>query len=462
MSSANSGNSSQSSFRDPSGSVYEADGIIYRRISKGYREDYDHLMSSGLYDDLVTGGLLVGHVEEDAAKTGSDDTYKVVRPDIIPFISYPYEWSFSQFKQACLATLEIEGRALKYGMTLKDASAYNIQFRGHLPVMIDTLSFERYREGEPWIAYRQFCQHFLASLALMSMTDIRLGALLKDNIDGIPLDLASRLLPPGTYLSFSLLSHIHIHARFQSYYSDKSVGGRVRGMKKSEFTALLDNLGKCVRGMNVKMRGSEWYNYYGRLDCPGEALSRKKELVDGYFKSVDPGIVWDIGANTGTFSRIAAKQSAVVISIDKDPYCVEKNYLDSVKNNENNVLPLLADIANPSPAIGWANRERSSLESRGPADTVLALALIHHLAISGNLPIGLIASYFDRICRSRLIVEFVPKSDPQVKKLLSSRVDIFTGYSQSAFEEEFRKYFNIERQAKLEGSGRTLYFMKKN
>ena len=144
-----------------------------------------------------------------------------MQPEIIPFISYAYEWSFSQLQDAALATLAIEKKALEHGMSLKDASAYNIQFRGSRPVLIDTLSFERYREGEPWVAYRQFCQHFLAPLALMSHTDVRLGQLLRVYIDGVPLDLASRLLPGKTKLSLGLATHIHLHAQAQRKYADK-------------------------------------------------------------------------------------------------------------------------------------------------------------------------------------------------------------------------------------------------
>ena len=221
---ANSGSRQLSaSFRDPSGFLFTRNGILYRQINRAYAEDYARLMDSGLYEKLVKANLLIPHVEVDQAPAEKEAAFKVVQPERAPFISYPYEWSFSQLKDAALATLSIHKRALKLGMSLKDASAYNIQFVRGKAMLIDTLSFEIYKEGEPWIAYKQFCQHFLAPLALMSYRDIRLNQLLRIYIDGVPLDLASALLPFRTKLNFGLLTHIHVHADSQKRYSNKVV-----------------------------------------------------------------------------------------------------------------------------------------------------------------------------------------------------------------------------------------------
>src|SRR5574338_267074 len=187
-----------SSFRDPSGYVYkDASGNVMRYVSKEYADDYNFLMQSGLYNELVDAGLLIPH-KEVTPKAIDANRHKLLQPEQIPFMSYPYEWSFSQLKDAALATIKTQQAALKHGMVLKDASAYNIQFYKGKPVLIDTLSFERYKTDEPWIAYRQFCQHFLAPLALAAYVDIRLLKLLRDYIDGVPLDLASELLPART------------------------------------------------------------------------------------------------------------------------------------------------------------------------------------------------------------------------------------------------------------------------
>src|SRR6185503_16964008 len=198
------------SFRDPSGFLFSRGGVLYRQVNRKYEQEYARLMESGLYEKLVKAGLLIPHLEVDEAPAESEVTrafaYKIIQPERAPFISYPYEWSFGQLKDAALATLSIQRRALKVGMSLKDASAYNIQFVRGKPTLIDTLSFEIYKEGQPWVAYRQSCQHFLAPLALMALKDVRLNQLLRVYIDGVPLDLASGLLPAKTRLNFGLLT----------------------------------------------------------------------------------------------------------------------------------------------------------------------------------------------------------------------------------------------------------------
>ena len=175
-----------SSFRDPSGFLFVEDGSLYRQVNQVYRENYDHLIESGLYDALVSKGLLIPHKEASSDLARTDDAYKVLKPQPVPFISYPYEWCFSQLKDAALLTLQVQKTAIDFGATLKDASAYNVQFVGPKPVLIDTLSFEKYTEGQAWVPYRQFCQHFLAPLALMSCTDVRLSQLSRTYIDGVP------------------------------------------------------------------------------------------------------------------------------------------------------------------------------------------------------------------------------------------------------------------------------------
>jgi hypothetical protein len=197
------------SFRDPSGFLFELDGILYRQINESYLRDYEHLMESGLYQSLVKDELLIPHAECDLSIARSDHAVRVIRPEAVPYISYPYEWSFSEIKDAALLTLRVQLIALKHGMILKDASAYNVQFLRGRPVFIDTLSFERYSDG-PWVAYKQFCQHFFGPLCLCSYTDQRLSQLYRIYIDGPPLDLVSKLLPAKTWLRYSIFAHIHI------------------------------------------------------------------------------------------------------------------------------------------------------------------------------------------------------------------------------------------------------------
>jgi len=451
-----------SSFRDSSGFIFLKDGILYRQVNNIYREHYDALMASGLYDFLTENKLLVPHEEADISIKLSADAYKILRPQKIPFISYPYEWSFSQLKQAALATLKIQQEALARGMTLKDCSAYNIQFYQGRPILIDTLSFEKYQADKPWIGYRQFCQHFLAPLALMSYTDIRLQQLLKIYIDGIPLDFASKLLPKRSYARFALLSHIHLHAKSQKRYAgEHAPKSKIQGgMNKFRLNALIDNLASAIKSLQWQKKDTEWGEYYTFTNYSADSFQYKKKIVAEFLRVVKPNSVWDLGANTGVFSRLASEQKIFTVAFDMDEAAVEKNALACLKNNEQYLFPLLLDLTNPSPSIGWAHQERQSVKERGPADLILALALIHHLAISNNVPFSFIADFFASI-GNYAVIEFVPREDSQVKKLLATREDIFSFYTQENFEESFSRFFNIKKQELVPGTKRTLYLMEK-
>ncbi|MDD5556451.1 MAG: SAM-dependent methyltransferase [bacterium] len=448
-----------SSFRDPSGFLFSRDGVIYRQINSIYREDYDRLTESGLCRELVDAGLMIPHEEVDAPPADPETAYKIIRPEVVPFISYPYEWCFSGLKDAALATLEIQRCALERGMTLKDASAFNIQFIGGRPVLIDTLSFERYREGMPWAAYRQFCQHFLAPLALMARADARLGCLLGVYIDGVPLDLASALLPLRSRFSFRLLSHIHLHAAAQrrGAGSGKPVTAR---LSRFRLLALIDNLRGAVAACSWRPPKTAWSAYYEATTYAPEAFEHKRRTIGTFLDVLAPRSVWDMGANTGVFSRVAAAKGIPTVSLDGDRAAVEMNYLACRKEGERKILPLVMDLTNPSPSLGWAHRERMSLAARGPADAVMALALIHHVAIANNVPLAAAARYFRELGRG-LIIEFVPKEDSNVQRMLATREDIFPDYTERRFEEAFGRHFTVEAREAVPGSRRAIYLMKR-
>jgi len=450
-----------SSFRDPSGFLFHQNGKLYRQINQSYKDEYDHLIDSGLYSSLVDAELLIPHEEVDIRPLVKEKGYKVIEPEFISFISYPYEWSFSQLKHAALTTLEIQKKALDYEMTLKDSSAYNIQFRNGKAILIDTLSFERYVEGQPWKAYRQFCSHFLAPLALMSHRDIRLNQLSRIYLDGIPLDLANKLLPMRTLSMFSLLTHIHLHAKTQKRYESKQTKVKKQSLPRRSFVGIIESLYSGVKKLKWNPEGTEWADYYSDTNYSETAFGHKKQIVKKFLEKIKPNSVWDLGANTGEFSRLASEMGINTISFDIDPAAVEKNYLNSIEKKEKKILPLILDLTNPSPNIGWNNNERKSLLQRGPVDTILALALIHHLAISNNLPLTKIVEFFKTTC-NHLIIEFIPKTDSQVKRLLSSREDIFEDYTLEKFEDEFTKKFSIKEKINLDESGRTMYRMEKN
>jgi len=452
-----------SSFKDPSGFIYQLDGKMYRQINPTYKDNFDFLINSGLYERLKNEKMLISHTEVDIKYAHDKNAYKVIKPKFIPFVSYPYGWSFSMHKDAALLTLRIQKIAMKYGMSLKDASAFNIQFLDGSPIFIDTPSFEKYKEGFPWVAYRQFCQHFLGPLALMSKKDIRLSQLFKIYIDGIPLDLVSKLLPITTYFNLMLLFNIHIHAKSQSSWADKQININKQkvNISKMQLEALIDNLYFGINKLSLNGVKTEWGDYYNFTNYDKKAFNDKSKIINKMIKKINPKTVWDMGANDGYFSRIAADHGAKTIAFDIDPVAVEKNYLKIKERKERNILPILLDLVNPTADYGWSNEERIAIIKRGPADIVMALALVHHLAIGNGLPIRKIAKFFSKISKF-LIIEFVPKNDSQVKKLLSSRKDIFLNYDQENFEHEFQNFFTLVYKNKVKNSLRTIYLYKTN
>lgn len=449
-----------SSFRDPAGFVFERDGVLYRQVSPSFAEHYDLLRSSGLHDTLVREGLLVPAEEVDPSIGRA--AYRVLRPERVAFISYPYEWCPGQLRDAALATLRIHEIALDHGMSLRDASAYNIQFHRGRPTLIDTLSFERYEPGHPWVAYKQFCQHFLAPLALETQVHVRYGRLLRGDVDGIDLGAAAAALPFRTRLRPGLLTHLHLHAR--SLRHGDAAGDPGEAPPRTAFSeramrGLVQSLRSAVDGLEWDPPRSTWSDYYAEADHYTDvAMRHKLEIVARLLDEARPSTVWDLGANTGRFARLATERGATAVAWDVDEAAVEANWREVRRSGETDLLPLVLDLANPSPRIGWANQERMSVGDRGPVDTVLALALVHHLAIGNNVPLPMIAAFLADLCR-HLIIEFVPKDDPKVRTLLRARQDVFTDYTVEGFERAFGERFTVDRRESLEDSSRTIYLM---
>ena len=448
------------SFRDPSGFVFTRDGTLYRQVNQSYREHFDRLIASGLCERLSSTGRMVSHEVSDIEPL-TDAAYLVITPDRVPFVSYPYEWSFGQLRAAALLTLDIQREAIEHGQSLKDASAYNIQFVGSRPVLIDTLSFEKLDDTRPWIGYRQFCQHFLAPLALSAHTDVRLVQLLRVYVDGIPLDLASRLLPARTRLSLPLLTHIHLHARAQRTHADKSIKSARGSMSRRAHLGLLDSLRSCCDKLRWKPPATTWGAYYKDTNYSDAAADHKAECVRMMIEEARPATAWDLGANDGRYSRLVSETGAFTVAFDVDPVAVENNWRRVTGDGDANLLPLLCDLSNPSPGIGWATAERRSLLDRGPVDLVMALALLHHLAIGNNVPFGMTAEFLARL-GEWLIIEFVPKEDSQVQRMLASREDIFDGYSEDDFRSEFQRHYEIVRREPLRDSARSIYLMRRS
>lgn len=444
-----------SSFRDPSGFVFRREGILYRQINRSYENDYGRLIESGLYIELTASGALVTHEETATTPAEPADAFKVIRPREISFVSYPYEWCFSQLKDAALLTLDIQQVALEKGLCLKDASAFNIQFEGARPVHIDTLSFTTADSGPAWIAYRQFCQHFLAPLALMAHRDAGLVRLLALHPDGIPLDLACRILPCHTFLHFHRWLHLWFHNLGQRR-AHRDHAPRAPASQR-ERLALVDSLRSAVQSLQPPQISSHWSQYEAdRPSYSTGARTSKENFVGEMITSVNPKLLWDLGCNTGAFSQIAANHLAYAIASDYDHDCIETLYRRIRAQPGTTMLPLVIDFANPTPPVGWACGERLSFLQRGPADMILALAVIHHWALRNNITLPMIVDFFGK-CTRNLLIEFVPKTDPMSRRLLANRADIFPEYVRLNFEIALAKRFIIRRTLELPESERVLY-----
>ena len=449
------------SFRDRSGFVFHRQGRLYRQVNESYRSHFDQLLSSGLYAELTAAGLLVEHREVMEPPAGPQ-AYKIIAPRSIPVVSYPYEWCFSQLKDAALLTLDLQRRALRHGMMLKDASAYNVLFEDAAPVFIDTLSFETYAEGQPWVAYRQFCQHFLAPLALMSQCDIRLGQWSRLYLDGVPLDLAARLLPRRTFWRPGLLLHLHLHARQQRRHAaDRATRRRAAHISRAGLQGIVENLTGTIQHLHWRPGGTEWADYYeSNNNYTDQAAQSKSAFVAECLTRIRPATVLDLGANTGRFSRIARDHGAQVLSLDVDPSATERLYLNLRAEQSKGILPLNVDLTNPAGGLGWDHQERRPLLERIGAELVMALALVHHLALTNHVPLEKLAATCARLGPA-LVVEFVPAADSQARLLLAGRAEKFPDYTEEHFMEAFARHYDLLATRRVADSTRTMYFMRK-
>lgn len=449
-----------SSFRDPSGFVFEKDGILYRQVNKVFKDNFDLFSSSGLYNKLVQQQWLIPHEQLNENISGNPDCYVILKPARIGFISYPWEWSFDVLKDAALLTLQLAKLSMDHGMMLKDATPFNIQWRNGRMVFIDTLSFEKYEPAEPWIAYRQFCENFLAPLLLMHYSKQSLQQLMLAYPEGIPLAVAKSLLPARTKWSLHIYLHIHLHAKIAGKKDNNS-------NRKSAFSAvkmknLLMSLELLVNKLKLPAQSTNWSDYYSEAEKREGYLEKKKEILKSWIDQLT-GIktAADLGANDGEFSKLLATKGIETVAADFDPYCINRLYNEIKKKGERKIQPLIIDLANPSPAVGLNNEERSSFTSRLQCELTTALALLHHLAVGKNIPLVMIADFFSRIS-PLLVIEFVPREDEKVKLMLSQKKDIYQDYTQENFEKAFGQYFSIQKKQPVEGSARTLYLMKRN
>jgi ribosomal protein L11 methylase PrmA len=451
------------SFRDRSGKVYHAGGDIYRSVSRRAAEDYDHARKSGLLEKLMGEGKLVAtqEVDQHVLREAGIETEIVLRHQRIPFISYPYEWPFSLLKSAALLHLDIHIDALNHGITLSDASAYNVQFRGIEPVFIDVLSFRRYREGEAWVGHRQFCEQFLNPLLLRSLFGIAHNDWYRGRLEGIGTQELVDILPWWRNLSFNVLTHVTLQARLQrAAAADNGTyiqRAKQTSLSKRAHVAILEELRSWIGGLKpFKSTATTWQHYAEQTSYAEEERQAKRRFIAAFCRETKPEMLWDIGCNAGEYSEIALSSGTKrVVGFDYDQGALERA-VARARAKSLDLLPLYQDGANPSPDQGWMGRERRSTQERGGADTLIALAFEHHLAIGRNVPLDQLVAWLVSLA-PKGIIEFVQKSDPTVQQLLALREDIFCDYDAAGFEAALKGKARIVAAEQVSVHGRTLY-----
>ena len=449
-------NSHPSSYRDPSGFLFYQNGILYRQVNQFFKIDFDYFINSGFYRHLVEKKILIEHQTVNQNLTDAENWYQTLQPEFIPFISYPYEWCFDMLKDAALLTLKAANEAINFGMMLKDASAYNVQWHKGKMMFIDTLSFEKYNEQNPWIAYRQFCEQFFAPLALMHYLQEPLQNLFLSYPDGIPITLTKKLLPFKSKFNLHYYLHIHLHSSAAKRSAQKK---KENSFSKQKMKNLLRGLEEGVQSFSLSKPSGAWSNYYKEANQREDYVAAKKQIVDDWLTQLKPSTVLDAGSNNGEFSELAATRSNCVISADSDHDSVNQLYKKLKEKNISNIHPLMIDLGNPSPAVGVNNTERKSFLERTEADVVLALALIHHLSIGKNIPFDSIAKLFASSAKY-LIIEFVPKQDEKIQLMLQQKKDVYQWYSNENFLTAFKECFRITEAKEVGSSKRMIYLME--
>ena len=451
------------SFRDPDSRVFQSDGAVFRALSARGLEDWHALSSSPVFDELTERGAIVETHEVQDEQAGLDgDWAGLLRHAAIPFVSYPYEWTFGMLRDAALLQLDVLERCLTASLMLKDSSPYNVQWQGAAPVFIDIGSFERLREGEPWIAYRQFCMLFLYPLMLQAYKGIAFQPWLRGAIDGITPAQARAVMSLRDRLRRGVLTNVHLHSRLEQRYA--AVEGRTAkadvrraGFNSELILANVRRLRKLVKRLSWDPGTSAWTDYRECSEHLDADADEKAAFVATAAGRRRRRLVWDLGANDGAYARIAARSADYVLAMDVDHPTVERLYRTLRDEGERGILPLVVDVCDPSPALGWRGRERGTLADRDRPDLTLCLALVHHMAITRNVPLREVVDWLASLGGS-VVVEFPLRSDPMVRRLLAGKRDgAHEDYDRAWFERCLRDAFVVERELELPSGQRVLY-----
>jgi hypothetical protein len=451
-------NQLSSSYRDPAGFVFEENGIIYRQVNQCYRLHYNHLIASGLYEKLTSQKLLIAH--EEITDTENKEAYKILKPDRIPFISQAENWCHSQLRDAAILTLKIQKISLQYGMALKDATPKNIQFIGCRPVFIDTLSFEKIVTQKPWVAYRQFCESFLAPLSISHYTTIPTNRILLGWPAGIGLRTTRKLLPLNSYLNIDITLNIHLQSAIIR-------DGQRQQKKQLTFSEkkhidLISSLQRAVETCKVANKSEHWAHYYEEVATRANYMEEKERIIRSWmeeFPMFKTGL--DLGSNTGHFTKILAEKCSFTIAVDNSEASIE-GLFSEVKgdsfNYHEHILPLVLDLSNTN---FTDSPPSSGILSSGPYEIVLALAIIHHLIIRNNIPSEYCIERLSKLTKNTLLLEFIPADDPLALRMREDKDHVYHEYEQSTTEKHMERFFHIEERIEIGSSGRFMYRLRK-
>ena len=455
------------SYRDRDGRVYQCQDRVFRGLSAAALYNYQQLIEQPFYQKLTAAGKIIGTQKLRTEENPLPDDVKTqwkgfIEHDPVPVISYPYEWSFSMLKDAANLQLHLVERAISNDFTLKDATPYNIQFINRKPVFIDIPSFEPLKQGEPWAGYRQFCEMFLFPLLLQAYKQCNFQPFMRAAINGIDVQTAAALFNFRDRFRKGVMSHVWLQSKLDRRYGGSSENVRSSlksaGFNRELILVNVSKLQKLIKELSWEPKGSEWGDYTKFHNYSDDDHQRKENFVRDAIRAESPEIVWDIGCNTGQFSRIAAALCGQVVATDIDHVAVERLYLD--EETPDNILPLVQNLADPSPNWGWRNRERSDLQSRSRPDLVLCLALIHHVVITANIPLPEFIDWLAQLT-DKLVIEYVSRKDDKVQTLLRNKEDKYQDYSRESLEASLNRHFRIHKQQNVNNGDRTLYLSVK-
>jgi hypothetical protein len=451
------------SYKDSAARVVQKDGLFYRLLFKEYQLEYDHLMQSGLYAKLQLKGLLIAHEEvPNSTVTNHDQSvYKTLKPAQIQFQSYPFEWSYTQWKKAILAFFQINQIALEYGMILKDATPFNFYLEEGKAVMLDTSSFEFFKEGDKWNAYRQFCSEFLSPITLMHYNGQRWSRISRTHLRGLPLDFVSKQLPLKSWFNLNTLLHIHIHSKYANE-KNNITNKKNAGFSVEKLKSLIDLMQSNLKNWSKPYQFEKhWSEYYSKNIDSEQYLAHKEQVITKWLKQIQPTTVLDMGANTGKFSMLAANYAQKVIALESDDICVDIVEQQIQANKQKEIYTLVIDLAETTPNLGALNKEFTSIYTRAKSQMIMGLAIVHHLHITSQLSFQQIAELFAMFSTQYLIVEFIPITDNKVQFLIKDKKINLMDYNEIQFQKALSNWFTIKESMGLKETDRTLYLLEK-